>query len=484
MKTNEELKRSMIQEAEESMVTLIEELAKIEEGDLPTLEQHILTSAVALGRKVLEQVLQQQATGTRPSARREGSCGHHQRLVSTRPKQFLSLLGKITIQRGYYQCLGREKPEEEAEACCSGGVAPFDEKWGMSGRRTTPGVQKLVSVLAASMTLQETVQVFERWVPLAMSPRQALHLLQPIGEAFAHQEEQDQIEVWQQALAVHAQQDDGQEQGERIKRVYVEMDGIYARIRRGSVVLTAEEQQREGDVYREMKVGAVFVGEPGRERSALVPGVFVDQASSIHYVAGRFTAEAFGPHLYALAHRCGLPCADQVVALGDGAPWIWNLVSEHFPAAVQIVDLWHAREHVWDVARAAFGRTCTQEAAVWAKHGCSLLAEGKVEELIEAIRRLPPVAPEPGASRSVPDIEADYFCTNAERMRYPVFRAQGMHIGSGIAEAACKTVVSTRAKRSGMRWTPAGLKAILALRTAVLNQEFDQRWDRCLQLAA
>lgn len=97
------------------------------------------------------------------------------------------------------------------------------------------------------------------------------------------------------------------------------------------------------------------------------------------------------------------------------------------------------------------------------------------------IEALPPLAPEPGASRSVPEIEADYFRTNAERMRYPMFRAQGMHLGSGIAEAACKTVVSTRAKRSGMRWTPAGLHAILALRTAVLNHEFDQRWERLVQ---
>ena len=97
--------------------------------------------------------------------------------------------------------------------------------------------------------------------------------------------------------------------------------------------------------------------------------------------------------------------------------------------------------------------------------------------MIQQIEALPLLAPEPGASRSVTEIEADYFRTNAERMRYPVFRAQGMHIGSGIAEAACKTVVSTRAKRSGMRWTPAGLDAVLALRTAVLNHSYEDFWQ-------
>jgi hypothetical protein len=109
------------------------------------------------------------------------------------------------------------------------------------------------------------------------------------------------------------------------------------------------------------------------------------------------------------------------------------------------------------------------------------LAKGKIAQVIAAIEELPAVAPEPGSSRSVPEIATDYFHTNAERMRYPVFRAQGMHVGSGVAEAACKTVVSTRAKRSGMRWTPAGLDAILALRSSVLNQEFDRRWRHHFQ---
>ncbi len=486
METNEGLKRALIQEAEEAMARLIEAFGKMEEGDVPGLEQHILTQAVELGRKVFEGVLQQQATGTRPSARRDGTCGHCQRLVSTRPKQILSLLGKITIQRGYYQCLNRQEPEDGAEALCSGGIAPFDEKWGLNGGRTTPGVQKLVSVLAASMTLEETVQVFERWVPLSMSPRQALYLLQPVGEAFIQQEEQEMIQLWKEAAEARTSPTPSYQGAEEraIQRMYVELDGVYGRLRRESVPLTMEEQHHAKDVYREVKVGEVFVGERGPERSELVPGVFVDQAGPIHYVAGRWTAETFGPHLYALAHRCGLTQAEQVVALGDGAPWIWKLISEHFPQAVQIVDLWHAREHIWNVARAAFASTATPAASAWAKHGCELLCKGQIEELIQVIEHLPPVDPEPGTSRSIPEIEADYFRTNTERMRYPFFRAQGMHIGSGIAEAACKTVVSTRAKRSGMRWTPAGLAAILSLRTAVLNREFDQRWERYLQEAA
>ena len=233
-----------------------------------------------------------------------------------------------------------------------------------------------------------------------------------------------------------------------------------------------QERKRKGDVYREVKVGAVFEATGGPERSGLAPGVFVDQAGQKHYVAHRGRAEDFGKLLYALAVRYGLQRAHQLVVLGDGAAWIWRLVAEHFSEAVQIVDIWHAREHVWKVARAVFGPN-TPEAGAWAEHACSLLVEGKIEDLVTEIVVLAPVPPEPGSSRSVPDIERDYFISNAARMRYPAFRAQGMHVGSGIAEAACKTVVSTRAKRAGMRWTPEGLDAVLAVRTAVLNDTYD-----------
>jgi hypothetical protein len=190
-----------------------------------------------------------------------------------------------------------------------------------------------------------------------------------------------------------------------------------------------------------------------------------------------------GYFLYQLAQACGVQEGDEVVVLGDGAAWIWRLAQDHFPQAVHIVDLWHAREHVWKVANAVYGRG-KQPAATWAKQACDWLSEGNIELLIHAIEVLPPIAPEAGASRSVPEIEADYFRINAERMRYPIFRAKDMHLGSGIAEAACKTVVSTRAKRSGMRWTPQGLDAVLALRTAVLNKTYKAFWQQRPYLVA
>lgn len=317
-----------------------------------------------------------------------------------------------------------------------------------------------------------------------MSARQALNLLQPLGEALQQLEDARVRALWEEASQARSVSSAplALKQGS-IHRLYIELDGVLARLRRGSVPMEEQERKRKGDVYREVKVGAVFEASGGPERSRLAPGVFVDQAEQKHYVARRGKAEDFGKLLYALAVRHGLHQAHQLVVLGDGATWIWRLAAEHFPRAVQIVDIWHAREHVWKVARAAFGPN-TPQASSWAEQVCSLLVEGKIEELVEEIVVLPPVPAEPGTSRSVPDIERDYFISNAARMRYPAFRAQGMQVGSGIAEASCKMVVSTRAKRTGMRWTPEGLDAVLAVRTAVLNDTYNAFCEQHSRLVA
>ncbi len=474
METKDELKRALMQEAEAGVLKLLEQLHRLPEGDLKGLEHQVMETIFEIGRAWMQSVLSEAAPEEQASGERVGSCGHQQQLVGYRPKQVLTLLGKITFKRAYYQCVVEEEcAQASTQEGCTHGEAPADRLWGVQGRRSTAGVQQAVSYLCASSTLEEAAATLSRLLPIQMSARQALNLLQPLGEALQQQEDEQVRALWNQASQARTTSQLAEvDQQERIERLYIELDGVLARLRRGSVSMEEQERKRQGDVYREVKVGAVFEATRGPERSGLAPGVFVDQAGPKHYVARRAKAEDFGKLLYTLAVTHGLQRTHQLVVLGDGAAWIWRLVAEHFPGAVQIVDVWHAREHVWRVARAVFGSN-TPEVSAWAEHACSLLVEGKIEDLVEEIVVFPPIPPEPGASRSVPDIERDYFIGNAGRMRYPAFRAQGMHVGSGIAEAGCKTVVSTRAKRTGMRWTPAGLDAVLAVRTAVLNDTYD-----------
>jgi len=481
METNEPLKAALIQATEKEIEKLVDQLQSLPEGDVKTLEQSVLASSLAIGNRMLEKIMDHAAHQMNTPARREGECGHQQRLVGKRPKQLLTLMGKVTVHRAYYQCLIEE---EEESAGCRHGQAPFDEVWGIKAGRTSPGVQKLMGKLVASMTLSEAVEIFTSILPLPMSERQALNLIQPVGQALREREDEQVHTLFEQATPKETQlSEQSSVLGLPIRRLYIETDGVTARIRRGSVPMQEAETKRKGDVYREIKVGAVFEGVPGRERSELVPSVFLDEPGPINYIARRMSAEEFGPFLYALAQRCGLDRALEVVILGDGARWIRRVVEQHFPNAIHIIDIYHAREHVWKVANAVHGPG-TPQGATWAQQADDLLSHGKIEELVQMIGKLPDIPAELDASRSVLQIEAAYFRSKAERMRYPAFRAKGMHIGSGIAEAACKTVVSTRAKRSGMRWTPDGLDAILALRTSVLNLSYDPFWQRPDQFLA
>jgi hypothetical protein len=144
-------------------------------------------------------------------------------------------------------------------------------------------VQKLLGKLVSRLTLEEAVGTFTSILPLPMSERQALNLIQPVGEALREQEEQQVQALFEQAEASSTLPC---EQSSAlslpiIRRLYIETDGVTARIRRGSVAMEEAETRRKGDVYREIKVGAVFEGVPGRERSELVPGVFLDEPGPI-----------------------------------------------------------------------------------------------------------------------------------------------------------------------------------------------------------
>ena len=475
METNEQIRRVLRKALEEELETFLEQVSRMREGELEQLEEQVVKSSQAMGRKLMEGVLNSRLQTSRPAARRQGGCGHVQRLVGERAKELITLVGPVSLVRPYYQCL--HVGEAEAEQACTHGEAPADVLWGVEKQRTTPGVQRLISYLSARLTFEEAAETMCRSVPIGMTGRQALTLMRPVGEALAANEDRHVNALQAQARQARSLPTELQPQ-KRIERLYIELDGVLARMRRGSVPMEQEEVGRKGDVYREIKAGAVFRAERGSKREDVAPGVFVDTPAedSVRYVARRTAKGGFGWLLYQLAVHCGLGQAKQVVVLGDGAPWIWNLAAEHFPGAVQIVDLYHAKEHVWDVAHAVFGRG-TAGGTAWATHTCSLLEPGQLEALVSAIQALPPIPPEPGQARSIPERAIDYFTTNAQRMRYPGFRAQGMHIGSGIAEAACKTIVSTRAKRSGMRWTPEGIDALLPLRTAVLNDTYDSFWE-------
>lgn len=136
----------------------------------------------------------------------------------------------------------------------------------------------------------------------------------------------------------------------------------------------------------------------------------------------------------------------------NGAEWIWNLAEQHFPGAVQIVDLYPARQHPWELVRKLHPNDEAKQKAWMRAHQKRLLDKEKIEKLVAAIAAIHSSNPELAEKIR---LEADYFRRNAERMRYPRFRAQHLFVGSGVIEPGCKAVIGSRLKRSGMFWRSA-----------------------------
>lgn len=161
-----------------------------------------------------------------------------------------------------------------------------------------------------------------------------------------------------------------------------------------------------------------------------------DEASTT-YTGAIETAEEFGRRVFTEAWDRGWSRADEKVVLGDGAVWIWNIADTEFPGALQIVDLYHPREHLWELAEKLFAND--KDRKRWATRIQARLDAGKIEDLVRILRSFP--TPNPDLAELL-RVQADYFERNAKRMRYPEFRKQKLFVGSGVIEAACRTVIA------------------------------------------
>jgi len=219
---------------------------------------------------------------------------------------------------------------------------------------------------------------------------------------------------------------------------------------------------------REAKLGCVFT-----QTSVDKEGRPIRDELSTSYTGAIEGADTFGWRIYKEAKRRGMDWAQELSVLGDGAPWIWNIADEHFPGAKQIVDLYHAREHYWNVGRACFGQD-REKLHQWVESRRTELDEGRVEDVIKAIAQISSL---PGYNKQVCEREMGYFEKNKNRMRYAEFRARGFFVGSGVLEAGCRTVIGQRVKQSVMHWTVKGANSILALRCSIMSNRWEDFWE-------
>lgn len=234
-----------------------------------------------------------------------------------------------------------------------------------------------------------------------------------------------------------------------------------------------------GEGWKELKVGCVFdiLAQPSRRRET---GHWEAKARAVNnrYVSHLGTPEPFGQKVWSQARAHGWFDAPKTVVLGDGASWIWRQADHHFVGSHQLVDWYHATEHLHAAALLIHpeegpSRTAWYEASkakLYAGQAADL-ADGLVDQAVA----LPP------ARADALEVEAGYFANNSERMAYACLRQAGFPIGSGMVESGCKQF-KARFAGPGMRWSRSGAKQLLSIRAAVMGDCFDAAWQQAASL--
>jgi hypothetical protein len=428
---------------------VFEEQRKTGRLDLEAVEMAMRAAMHRAGAQALSQLLRSDPPD--PDEREVPCpCGHKASYREMRARRVQTAVGEIELLRSWYLC-----PH------CHNGQCPADAALDIVKTDLSPGVRRMLALVGSEAPFDHGRQELELLAGLAVTAKAVERTAEAIGADIAASEKREILRALQLSLPIVV--------GQAIPILYVEMDGTGVPVRKIETEGRAGKVKGEPAHTREAKIGSVFTQTIWNSE-----GYPIRDPDSTTYVAAIESAGEFGPRIYLEAWNRGWEHAAKKVVIGDGAEWIWNIVGDHFPGSIQIVDIFHARQHLWDAARKLYPLQEAEQKRWMAIHQEELLDEGKIEELVTALRAIDSLHPELLEKIRA---EADYFDNNKERMRYPNYRAQHLFIGSGVIEAGCKTIIGARCKQSGMFWTVRGANAILALRCCHFNGRFESYWE-------
>jgi hypothetical protein len=417
--------------------------------DLEATEMAVHSALHRAGATALSQLLRFPAP-SEEERRRACPCGQQAPYHQLRIKPVLTAVGPVEVSRPYYGC-----PNGRA------GQFPADVELDIEDTEFSPGVRRLQGRVGQEAPFDHGREPMKVLAGLEVTAQSVERTAEALGTDIAQGEQGEIEKALQLDLPVVA--------GDPIPILYVQMDGT------GVPVVKKETVGRQGKTEgppahtREVKLGGVCTQTQWDQK-----GYPIRDPDSTTDTGAIETAADFGKRLYREAGQRGWSRAQKQVVMGDGAEWIWNLAALHFPDAIPIVDLYHARQHLWELARRLHPHNEGKQKAWMKVHQKRLLDRGKIERRVGVLRSIKSDSPEVMEKFR---IEADYFERNAERMPYPQFRRQHLFVGSGVIEAGCKTVIASRLKGSGMFWTVRGANAILALRCSYLNGRFEDYWE-------
>lgn len=408
-------------------------------GNLEAVELGLRQALLKDGRQLLEQLLGQADLGVP-----DNTSGLGEKCHPNRAKQVQTIFGRIKLRRRYFYQVANQT-----------GRAPLDQALGLVNS-FSPALVRLSARAAAREGYQAASEDLLALAGIEIEGRQIQRLVKRVAPQVAAQ------------FAQGSQLDTN-----AIPILYVEVDGT-------GVPMVADElagrkgKQPDGTAKtREIKLGCVFTQTRCDEQ-----GLPERDYGSTTYVGSFEPADLFGLRIRDEARRRGLGRAHRVVFIGDGAPWIWELRRLNFPRAIEILDLYHALEHLHLLCEGLYPSQkhwAQKMESTWA----DMIRNDEVLKVIAAARRrlqqLKPKADKPL------ETQIAYFEHHQHRMLYKTYRQSGLFCGSGVVEAGCKAVIGQRLKNSGMFWTESGAKSVLDLRCALKSNRWDECWNRLHQ---
>jgi hypothetical protein len=374
-------------------------------------------------------------------------CGKPARYAGRHDKDFISALGTMTLSRAYFHC----DP-------CQSGFCPRDHTLGIEDGHLSPHMLRMVGIVGARVSFEEGHELLRELAGISVAPKLIEREAEGLGEQIAADE-------------LHTTEPDFPDPLPSI--LYMGLDGTGVPMCASQLAGRHGKQEDGSAKTREAKLVVVWSAE-GRDEE----GVPVRDKGSVSYSAAIESAASrdtdkdlslFAQRVEREAARRRFHQASQRAILGDGAPWIWNIATEQFPDAIQIVDRFHVNERLAGVGKAIYGAE-TDLAKHWTHERCAELKTGKIDAVLKSL----------STHFSIKEAREckNYINTNRERMHYDLYHNAGFCTSSAVVESGCKQVAWKRLKQGGMFWTVKGANAIMALRCCRLSVRFEGFWER------
>ncbi|MBC8061148.1 MAG: ISKra4 family transposase [Clostridiaceae bacterium] len=347
-----------------------------------------------------------------------------------------SMLGELNLKRPWLFCRR-----------CGEGYSPLDRELEVNENyKVTKALVDLVCDFAQMLPFQESSDVLNKHFNINMASSTIQKISEDIGKKLYLNEKKESDELYNNQHKVIDKVIAQKKKG----KLYIECDGSMVAIR--------------GDGWREVKLGIIFsdlnVLNKNKPRHII---------SEKDYVAYLGTAEEFKKMLWASAVKNGCLNVEQIIFIGDGAQWIWNMVDELFPDAEKILDFYHFTEHVHDCGMVLYEDDKMRE--TWVKDIIDGINDGFINETLLKLN-----TGDYKKAAEIKEVKAlkTYLENNKERMNYKEYKEKGYFVGSGAVEGGNKCVIQQRLKLSGMRWSKEGAQYIATLRSAKKSKKWEK----------